>query len=203
METWCKRSSRKETVARRKGGQGTIRKKETLVKAARETARLSSTPFRRVRTNFWTDEFSTCANRLKRFRGFKESRDEGSDGKRSSTLVPILPLSRFSLVSRGLSRVPAYSPIPSSAWRRRILFLCQVCSAKNTYKKIKMAHQTKPKTFTVIYQAWDVVFHHQMKHREECCKYDAQRRWDVSSVDETCFECLILLLKENDFRRRN
>ena len=31
-----------------------------------------------------------------------------------------------------------------------------------------MAHQTKPKSFTVIYQAWDVVFHHQMKHREEC-----------------------------------
>ena len=27
----------------------------------------------------------------------------------------------------------------------------------------------------VIYQTWDAVFHHQMKHREESWKYDAQR----------------------------
>jgi len=42
----------------------------------------------------------------------------------------------------------------------------------------------------VIYQAWDVVFHHQMKHQEESWKYDAQRSiFDelrgVSSGDET------------------
>ena len=29
--------------------------------------------------------------------------------------------------------------------------------------------------FGVIYQTWDAVFHHQMKHREESWKYDAQR----------------------------
>ena len=41
-----------------------------------------------------------------------------------------------------------------------------------------------------MYQAWDVVFHHQMKHREESWKYDEQ--WSifnklrgVSSGDET------------------
>ena len=28
----------------------------------------------------------------------------------------------------------------------------------------------------VIYQAWDAVFHHQMKHWEESWKYDTQRR---------------------------
>ena len=79
------------------------------------------------------DQFSTCANRLHgtvqivvqiavlfavqnltRFRGFmKETGDEGSDGKRNSTLVPIFPLSRFSPISRGLSRVPACCPIPT------------------------------------------------------------------------------------------
>ena len=42
----------------------------------------------------------------------------------------------------------------------------------------------------VIYQTWDVVFHHQMKHWEESWKYDAQRSiFDelrgVSSGDET------------------
>ena len=42
----------------------------------------------------------------------------------------------------------------------------------------------------VIYQAWDAVFHHQMKHWEESWKYDAQRSiFDelrgVSSGDET------------------
>ena len=42
----------------------------------------------------------------------------------------------------------------------------------------------------VIYQAWDAVFQHQMKHREERWKYDTQ--WSifdklrgVSSGDET------------------
>ena len=44
--------------------------------------------------------------------------------------------------------------------------------------------------FQVIYQTWDAVFHHQMKHREESWKYDAQRSiFDelrgVSSGDET------------------
>ena len=44
--------------------------------------------------------------------------------------------------------------------------------------------------FYVIYQTWDAVFHHQMKHREESWKYDAQRSiFDelrgVSSGDET------------------
>ena len=44
--------------------------------------------------------------------------------------------------------------------------------------------------FQVIYQTWDAAFHHQMKHREESWKYDAQRSifgelWGVSSGDET------------------
>ena len=47
----------------------------------------------------------------------------------------------------------------------------------------------------VIYQAWDAVFHHQMKHREDW-KYDAQRSIFTN-------KCLIVLLKQNDFRRRN
>ena len=43
---------------------------------------------------------------------------------------------------------------------------------------------------TVIYQAWDPVFHHQMKHREESWKYDTQwsifhELWGASYVDET------------------
>ena len=42
----------------------------------------------------------------------------------------------------------------------------------------------------VIDQAWDAVFHHQIKHREESWKYDAQRSifdefWGVWSGDET------------------
>ena len=45
-------------------------------------------------------------------------------------------------------------------------------------------------TCGVIYQAWDVVFHHQMKHREESWQYHAQRSVSdalrcVSSGDET------------------
>ena len=44
--------------------------------------------------------------------------------------------------------------------------------------------------FEVIYQTWDAVFHHHMKHREESWKYDAQRSIldelrGVSSGDET------------------
>ena len=43
---------------------------------------------------------------------------------------------------------------------------------------------------TVIYQVWDPVFHHQMKHWEESWKYDTQwsifhELWGASSVDET------------------
>ena len=42
----------------------------------------------------------------------------------------------------------------------------------------------------VIYQAWDAVFHHQMKHCEESWEYDLQRSvfdepQGVSSGDET------------------
>ena len=41
-----------------------------------------------------------------------------------------------------------------------------------------------------IYQAWDAVFCHQMKHWEESWKYEVQRNifdelWGVSSGDET------------------
>ena len=50
-------------------------------------------------------------------------------------------------------------------------------------------------SFDVIYQAWDAVFHHQMKHREESWKSDEQRtifdelRGD-SSGDETVSNAL-------------
>ena len=47
----------------------------------------------------------------------------------------------------------------------------------------------------VIYQAWEAVFHHQMKHAEESWKYDAQQSiFDefrgVSSDDETLCQML-------------
>ena len=34
---------------------------------------------------------------------------------------------------------------------------------------------TSLEIFHVIYQTWDAVFHHQMRHREESWKYDARR----------------------------
>ena len=48
----------------------------------------------------------------------------------------------------------------------------------------------KYKTFEVIYQAWELVFHHHRKHWQESWKYNAQRSiFDelrgVSSGDET------------------
>ena len=48
---------------------------------------------------------------------------------------------------------------------------------------------------TVMYQAWDPVFHHQMKHREESWKYDTQwsifyELWGASSFDETLSKVL-------------
>ena len=63
--------------------------------------------------------------------------------------------------------------------------------------------------FQVIDQAWDALFHHQIKHREESWKYDAQQSiFDefrgVWSRDETlCLMLDLLLLKRNDFRWRN
>ena len=47
--------------------------------------------------------------------------------------------------------------------------------------------------FYVIYQAWDAVFHHQMKHWEESWKYDAPQLDElrgVSSGDETLCQML-------------
>ena len=61
----------------------------------------------------------------------------------------------------------------------------------------------------VTYQAWDALFHHQKKHREDSWKYDAQpnifnKLRGVPSGDETLCRMLrlILLLKQNNFRRR-
>ena len=59
---------------------------------------------------------------------------------------------------------------------------------KNT--PLRVVFSTLFSVFHVIYQTWDAVFHHQMKHREESWKYDAQRSiFDelrgVSSGDET------------------
>ena len=61
----------------------------------------------------------------------------------------------------------------------------------------------------VTYQAWDALFHHQKKHREDSWKYDAQPNIfnelrGVPSGDETLCRMLrlILLLKQNNFRRR-
>ena len=59
------------------------------------------------------------------------------------------------------------------------------------------------------YQAWEVVFQHQMKHWEESWKYDVQQSvsdelWGVLHlVVKYCVEYLILLLKQNDFTWRN
>ena len=51
--------------------------------------------------------------------------------------------------------------------------------------------------FEIIYQAWDAVFHHQMKQSEESVKYDAHAQRScfdelrgVSSGDETLCEML-------------
>ena len=59
--------------------------------------------------------------------------------------------------------------------------------------------------FDVIYQARDAVFNHYMKHREESWKYDAQLSIFVKHnlLMKHCVKCLILLLKQNDFKRRN
>ena len=51
---------------------------------------------------------------------------------------------------------------------------------------------------TNVYQTWDVVYHHQMKNREESWKYDAQRsifdeRRGVSSGDETLCRMLDII----------
>ena len=60
----------------------------------------------------------------------------------------------------------------------------------------------------VIYQTWDTVFHHQMKHREESWKYDAQRSiFDelrgVSSGDETLCRMFDITSQTKSFWRRN
>ena len=60
----------------------------------------------------------------------------------------------------------------------------------------------------VIYQAWDAAFHHLMKHREESWKYGRSGVFLTifkmfNLVMKHCIECLILLLKQNDFSRRN
>ena len=57
-------------------------------------------------------------------------------------------------------------------------------------ERINCTKNSKQIMLEVIYQAWDAVFHHQMKHWEESWKYDAQRSiFDelrgVSSGDET------------------
>ena len=59
-----------------------------------------------------------------------------------------------------------------------------------------------------MFQAFDAVCHHQMKHREESWKYDGQRGiFDelrgVSSGDETASNAWSFFIKQNDFRRRN
>ena len=51
--------------------------------------------------------------------------------------------------------------------------------------------------FEKKYQTFDTVFHHQMKHREESRKYDAQRSIfdelrDVSSGDKTLCRMLVI-----------
>ena len=59
----------------------------------------------------------------------------------------------------------------------------------------------RPQYSPLKFRKWwlDTGFHHRMKHWEESWKYDEQR----STFDELRVEYLILLLKQNDFRRRN
>ena len=56
--------------------------------------------------------------------------------------------------------------------------------------------------FQIIYQAWDTVFYHQMKHWEESWKCDVQQVF-LTNFEEHCVECLILPFKQSDFIRRN
>ena len=59
----------------------------------------------------------------------------------------------------------------------------------------------RPQYSPLKFRKWwlDTGFHHQMKHWEESWKYDGQR----STFDQLRVEYLILLLKQDDFRRRN
>ena len=63
----------------------------------------------------------------------------------------------------------------------------------------------KNRIVDVIYQAWEAVFHHQMKCWVEnmTCSGAFLTNFEVFPlVMKHCVECLILLLKQNDFRRR-
>ena len=98
--------------------------------------------------------------------------------------------------------------------RSMMFFLAKKLSYLHWFRycwmKKLLKYQEAKRCLTVIYQAWDAVFYHQMKHREESWKYDAQQRsmfltnFEVFHlVMKHCVECLILLLKQNDFRRTN
>ena len=87
---------------------------------------------------------------------------------------------------------------------------CQLWQAFNKRKLIfsisKIYVCFKKLHFHIIYQEWDAVFHQQMKHWEESWS-TAEYFWQTLR----CFiwwwnsvsKCLIVLLKKNDFRRRN
>ena len=60
----------------------------------------------------------------------------------------------------------------------------------NSLLGVSSGDETLRLMFDILHQAWDAVFHCQMKHWEESWKYDEQRSsfdelWGVSSGDET------------------
>ena len=59
-------------------------------------------------------------------------------------------------------------------WDDQWVVVCYIDSDLVEWKNCYKYHEAK-RCLTIIYQAWDAVFYHQMKHREESWKYDAQR----------------------------
>ena len=67
------------------------------------------------------------------------------------------------------------------------LYCKKLSNQKPTANTVRNARRTtlcwmqgKIKAHDVIYQTWDAVFHHQMKHREESWKYVAEYFWRTS-----------------------
>ena len=76
---------------------------------------------------------------------------------------------------------------------RELVAVRRNCWSEETLRKLNL--ECNERIFEVIYQAWDAVFHHQMKHREKSWKYNAQRSIidelrGVASGDETLCQML-------------
>ena len=98
--------------------------------------------------------------------------------------------------------------------RRSMLFflgkgvvICYIDSDIVEWKNCYIKYQEAKRCLTVIYQAWDAVFYHQMKHREKSWKIRRAAEYFLTNLEvchlmmKHCVEFLILLLKQNDFKR--